>query len=395
MKRILFLHQASTIGGGSYCLLNVVKTVDRSQFVPVVALSGEGPLADELRKIGVEVLIFREMIAIPYNGSLLKIRNVLTYCKVARSIPAFKRLLAENDIDVVYLNNMMIYRYLRPAKECGCKTILHVREHWPLDEHTTQLGWARETVNKYCDKLIAINRYSASIFPDKTATIVYDWIDMASRYEERPLADIFGEDMTGKKVYLFTGGRQRIKGTYEVLDAFKNQIKDPNARLLVLGYDSAHPTAGFIGLLKQILFACGFDINELKCKQIIDSDARIKSIPATYNITHIIEQSYCMVSYFTIPHANLALAESLIVGTPVVAADTDEAREYSLDGSLASLFPILDRKAFADALLNTDFEKMRADIQASSHVIAEMFDPQRNVDRLKGIYDEVLTSGQF
>ena len=68
----------------------------------------------------------------------------------------------------------MIYKYLKPAKECGCKTVLHCREHWPLDEHLTQLQWARNAVYQYADELIAINHYSASIFSKKKATIVYD-----------------------------------------------------------------------------------------------------------------------------------------------------------------------------------------------------------------------------
>ena len=115
MKRILFLHQASTIGGGSYCLLNVVKAVDRSLFTPIVALNGNGPLVDELRKLDVEVIIFPQMAAIPYNRTLYSLHNILAYRKVDKSKPAFKKLLIDNKIDIVYLNNMMIYRYLRPA----------------------------------------------------------------------------------------------------------------------------------------------------------------------------------------------------------------------------------------------------------------------------------------
>ena len=59
-----------------------------------------------------------------------------------------------------------------------------------------------------------------------------------------------------------------------------------------------------------------------KVIDLINSDQRIKCIPATYNIKQILEQSSCMLSFFTIPHANLAMAESIIAGTPVIAADT-------------------------------------------------------------------------
>ena len=223
-KRVLFMHQASTIGGGSYCLLNILKEIDKTYIHPVACLAGDGPLREEIEKLGIEVFIFRQMAAVPYNRNLCAISSLRSYYRVRKSINGFKRILADNKIDVVYLNNMMIYPYLKPAKECGCKTVLHCREHWPLNEHKTQLEWARNAVNNYCDKFIAINQYSASIFPDKEATIVYDWIDMDSRYEYRSMSDILGEDASNLKVYLYTGGVQRIKGAVEVLNAFSKQM---------------------------------------------------------------------------------------------------------------------------------------------------------------------------
>jgi hypothetical protein len=206
MKRILFMHQASTIGGGSYCLLNIINVINRKLFVPIVVLKSEGPLSDILRAEGVEVYIFPQMTGVPYNMPLCNLHSILSYLKAYKSIGAFKTLLNNTKADVLYLNNMMIYPYLRTAKECGCNTVLHVREHWPLDEHQVQFGWIKNAVYKYVDRLIAINHYSANMFPEKKASIVYDWIDMKDRYRPIPMSEIFGEDMKGKKVLLYTGG---------------------------------------------------------------------------------------------------------------------------------------------------------------------------------------------
>ena len=54
MKRLLLMHQSSSIGGGSYCLLNIVKALDRSLWEPIVALKEDGPLTGEIKKMGVE-----------------------------------------------------------------------------------------------------------------------------------------------------------------------------------------------------------------------------------------------------------------------------------------------------------------------------------------------------
>lgn len=385
MKRILFMHQASTIGGGSYCLLNILREIDKSNIEPIACLASDGPLRMEIEKLGIEVVIFTQMAAIPYNRSLWSYSSARAYWRVKQSISSFKQLLNDKKIDVVYLNNMMIYKYLKPAKECGCKTVLHCREHWPLDEHLTQLQWARNAVYKYADELIAINNYSASIFPKKKATIVYDWIDMDSRYEKRPMDEIFGEDTSNLKIYLFTGGLLRIKGAYQVLYAFHTFIHDSNSRLLFLGYDVSVSRQSPKYVLKLFLYMLGFDINEIKCLRLIKQDKRIVCVPSTYMITDIIKQSYCMLSYFTIPHANLALAESLILGIPVIAANTEEAIEYSKGCLKNELFKINDINDFKSKLLMYNSDEAKHRVLQKTSQIKEMMSKVKNIKMLNAV----------
>lgn len=386
MKRILFMHQASTIGGGSYCLLNVVKNIDRTQLEPVVALKSEGPLADELRKLNIEVIPFPEMTPIPYNRTLCSLGNIMSYRKADTTAVNLKRLLREHNIDIMYLNNMMLYRYLKPAKEIGVKTVIHVREHWPLDEHTKQLEWARKYVYEYADEMIAINLYSASMFPKKNATIVYDWIDMDSRFEKRPMSDILGEEASDKKVYLYTGGIQRIKGAVEVITTFSKCVKDPNARLLIIGIDSN----GSIGKLKQLLAKVGVKSYFYKVKEAILADSRIRCIPPTYMLAHIMQQCYCNLSYFTIPHANLAMAECEIMGTPSIAADNPESQEYSMNGTLSMLYPSNDKNAFSHAIFSFDsnYEGYKRNLRANGETIKNTFSKQANVERLQSVLSQ-------
>lgn len=392
MTRILFMHQASSIGGGSYCLLNIIKAIDRERFEPLVALLSEGPLADELRKMDVEVVVFSKMATIPYNRGLLKRGSLKAYWNIRKSIPALKDLLKEKRIDVLYLNNMMLCRYLQPAKECGCKTVVHVREHWPLNEHKRQLEWARKCVCQFADKMIAINNYSASMFPEKESTIVYDWIDMEGRYKPIPMSEIFGEDMTGKKVFLYMGGMQRIKGAYEVVKAFSETVKDPDYRLLVMGFKKELSGNGKVGQLKMLMYRLGIPTYEYKVKMQIRKDSRIACMNGVYEIKDIVEQAYGMLSYFTIPHANLAMAESIILGTPVIAARTEEAEEYSLDGKLASLFEMNNMSAFNQAI--RDFMENDSRFRNSLTIenrekVADMFSKERNIAVLNNTLSEL------
>ncbi len=41
MKRILYVHHVSSVGGASFCLLNIIKGLDRQKYAPSVLLKRE------------------------------------------------------------------------------------------------------------------------------------------------------------------------------------------------------------------------------------------------------------------------------------------------------------------------------------------------------------------
>ena len=118
------------------------------------------PLADEIRRIGIRCIIFPQMSTFPYNRTLAEPSSMMSCIRIAMSLGGFAKLLKTNSIDIVYLNNMMLWPYLRPAREAGCRTVLHVREHWPLNEHRRQLEAARTFAGKYADRIVAINSFT-------------------------------------------------------------------------------------------------------------------------------------------------------------------------------------------------------------------------------------------
>lgn len=390
MKSILYLYHTSAVGGGSYCLLNILKTVDRALFKPIVLLKETGPLVDEIKRLDIPVYFLNKMSTVPYNCSMFtpkKLRNALN---IIHSLRAYKKLLKELKPDIVYINTMMLYPYLRLAKKHGIKTVIHIREHWPKGEHHIQRKLALNHIDKYADHIVAINQYSASMlaFSNKPQTVVYDWIDLSCRYEECPLSSIFNEDMNDKKVYLYMGGMQPIKGALEVISGFHEFVKSPNARLLVMGITNNAYGSGWRGTIKKILSRTGHPTYTEKVQNAINSDNRVRCIPSRYKINHIIQQSYCILSYFTIPHANLALAESIILGTPSIAARTEESQEYSKEGELASLFKMNDYEDFGQHIIAFDGERsaLEARIKANSGEIERMFDPIENSTKLNDIY---------
>lgn len=392
MKRILFVHHVSVIGGASYCMLNLLKNIDRQKVEPVVLLAKEGPLADEIQKLNIEVLYIRGLTCIPYNKSLLDVRTIQTYLHIQKIVPVFKALLIHKKIDVVYLNNVMLYPYLKPSKECNIKTVIHIREHWPEKEHRKQLNKLREHIKLYADHIIAINQYGANLVPNTTTktSIVYDWIDFSDRYEKRPFNDIFKEDTSRLKIFVFTGGNSKWKGAAEVVEVFHKRIKNADCRLLIVGTDGRFPYVGFVGKVKKLLSFCGYVTYEKTFVSNVNADKRIVCIPATYKLKDIFTQSYAMLSFFTIPHANLALAEAITLGLPCVAAKTEESMEYTKNGVGAKLFQLNDKRDFEKKILELmdNYEEQKEKTLSISNEIKKKFDKNENIK----VFNDIINS---
>lgn len=393
MKSILFVYHASNIGGGTYCLLNILKEIDRSKYNPIVLLRSKGDLVKEIKDLGIDVLYMPTMTLVPYNRSYWERGVLKAYWNIKKSFPMFESLLERINPDAVYFNTMMLAPYLEVAKKKGLKTAIHLREHWSLNEHVKQLFKVQNIITTYADQIIAINSYSASMVPKRDVTIVYDWIDLSNRYAYQPFDSIFGEGGSRFKVYMFLGGLQDIKGAAEVVEVFSNHIKGDMNRLLMVGVDPKPNYKGLKNKIRYYLAKTGlFYVYEYKVRSMIASDDRIVCIPAIYELKHIIQQAYCNISFFTIPHANLALAESIILGTISVAAKTEESVEYSNGGDLALLFELGNKNDFIEKIkeLDKNYYELNDKLAKDGHVVAELFDKKRNVAILEDVLNNLV-----
>lgn len=395
MKKILYVHHISSIGGASFCLLNIIKGLDRSMYEPSVLLAKPGPLAPRLEDLGVQVYYMPSLTAIPYNKRLKSIRTIIGYLKIYKSRKEFRSFLVGKSFDIVYFNNMMLYPYLKVIGN-KCKSIVHVREHWPMEEHKVQLGKAQKDITKYASQIVAISRYSANMFPEcaHKCTIVHDWISFDDRHRAFEFNDIFGEDVSDKKIYLFTGGSHWTKGALEVVKTFSEHIKDENSRLLMLGVNKKDKSTNSIKdkVKSSFMFRNRIDYQQ-NVVALASADSRIKVLPSIYEIADIMKNVYCNLSYFTIPHANLTLAECLLVGTPSVAARTPESLEYSNEGKLSVLYDFKDIQAFKNAIdyLNSNYEIIKLHINEGNGVVKEMFSPKINLLLLSTVYERCFT----
>lgn len=396
---ILYIFQDSSIAGGPYCLLRIIELLDKELFNPIILLKERGPLSIELEKLGVPVFYEKWVTAVPWNQSLFKISSLSLFYSMFYSVRKVKAWIKKIDADIVHLNTMLMYPYIWPAKKLGKKVIVHVREFWPKDKHQIQFNIAKRIIQKYSDRIITINESNAIMIGKTTKVhVVYDWIDFENRNKNINFSDLFGADFKSLKIFTFLGGTNWMKGGLEIVEAFENLPNSNDVRLLLVGSDKKEINIfGLTGAIKKVLAFFHYYRYSDKVINAAKRNNKIILMPKTNHIKSIIEQSYCLVSFFTVPHGNLPLAEACWLGKPSIAAETPEAKEYSNNGKASLLFKMNNKEEFKNkivfALENEELIKKNA-INGMSNV-QKKFDPIRNSNLLMGIYRHLINETQI
>ncbi|MFB0516540.1 MAG: glycosyltransferase family 4 protein [Candidatus Neomarinimicrobiota bacterium] len=390
MKRtVLYLFHVSYFGGGSGCLLRMVRSLDRGSFDPVVVVKADGPLVAALHEEEMEVHIDPAIRAIPYCRSLLSLRHIWQYVRTFASIRRVAYWIRRTQADIVHLNTMLLYPYLLAVRLAGKAGVLHAREHWPEGRHRLQFSLLRYFARRYASAIVAINRTTGNILRlgDKT-TIVHDWVDFEGRDEEVDLNAQFGLDPLRHKIFLYLGGIQPIKGALEIVETFLESDLGAEVKLLFVG--GIQRRYGLIkGTLRKLLRFLGRPTYSDRIQRLmLKHQGKIVAMPATIQVKSLIEQCYAMVSFATRPHAIIPLVEAAWLGKPSIAADTPEAREYTDNGAGAILVPMNDRHALRAAFENLAANpELAADLgQRGQAYVRNIFDKEWNINLLEGVY---------
>lgn len=387
---IFYIFHVSVIGGGSFCLLNIIKQLDKNIYNPIILLKEEGPLADELKNLGATVYFEKSISTVLYNKSIFRLHSIKLIWGVLTSLPKIKKWLIELKPDIVHLNTMMLYPYLWTASHLKIKTVIHMRENWPKGEHKLQFKFARWCINKCAAKIAAINQTSADILGLNYKTeIIHDYISFEGRGDNYNFEKLFGKNYQSLKIFSFFGGTNWQKGALPVVETFASDIVDKNVRLLVIGCNSKEIIfSGFRGSIKKVLTRINYYRYSDKVKYIAQKDERIVFVPGTYHVKSIIEQSCCIVSFFSIPHANLTMAEASCLGIPSIAANTPEAKEYCNNGESALLFEMNNKNEFKQKIeyFLESKEHILEKAKAGTKKMEQLFSPEKNSELLHNLY---------
>lgn len=354
-KKILFYQHVSHVGGSSWCLLELIKELDRARYEPVVVLRDDGPLATELERISVDVYFQKNMgiIAQEYRSKypFFHFKFLMDLLDVSDAVKETTKLCKLIKPDIVYLNSAVFFMLSKGAKKAGIRhVVLHIREHWESGMFLCRNMLKNYVAKRYIDRLISISEVGADCFgfPEKTV-VARDWPDFETRGNAQGDDGLIRESVPEyKSFFLVPGGSSPVKGTIYAIKAFR-KIESDDLLLIILGVKDKS-SSGWKSNLRELATVFGFTPEWLKIRRLARHDERVLLLPRTQYIKQFIEESIAVLCPFSVPHCAKAALEAGMLGKVAVLSENGEAREYVEHGKTGLIVSPRDVKKLREAM---------------------------------------------
>ena len=164
--RILLLHSSSDNYGASKIFLQIVRILKQHGHLPVVVLSNNGNLVNELNSLGVDVHIINLAIIRRKYFNVKGIWN--RYKKWKAAIPQLEYIITTHQIDTIYSNTaaVLIGGYLAHKK--NIKHIWHLHEI--IERPVFMHRFLAYCLRKWADKIIVVSKAVEANWQDALPT---------------------------------------------------------------------------------------------------------------------------------------------------------------------------------------------------------------------------------
>ncbi len=206
--RILFVAHDAQLHGAQLTLLNILRNLDRSRFIPFVVSPQSGPFTDEVAGMGIPVstgLVMRwvfgrramsvgTMLRAPWKLFRTPAIFALFICGLPVRLGRLMFLLHRAKIDVVYTNTITVVDGAIVARLASKPHFWHLHENIVANEDLLKVLPAKQVVSYLVPKLsatIAVVSHALrkQIFQDPTPTpkvkVIHNGVDIA-RFSPRP-----------------------------------------------------------------------------------------------------------------------------------------------------------------------------------------------------------------
>lgn len=340
-----------------------------------------GPLVDKLRDYGIKTWVLEPIVL---RKQLLGSYGVVVkfIFGMPRAVRALRRLMRDENVDLVHSNTGVVIGGALAARRCGLPHVWHFRE--VFSEFGKAWRWYEPFVARYSTRIVCISEAVRSQFKSDSARgktrIVYDGVTMAAVSEVEVAA------RSGSNEAPF-----RIICPGRINPPFKGQdvLVEATRRLLDRGIPVETSLVGDVFPGREYL--------KERLQQriaLLGLEDQVKITGFQEDIVSWIDGSDLVV----VPsrHAEpfgIVILEAFARGKPVIGSRNGGIPEIIQDGENGLLVPPGDVDALTEAIVSLyrDPELRHRLALSGRHTFEERFSPKGTVESLDKIYKEILT----
>jgi glycosyltransferase involved in cell wall biosynthesis len=372
---IAYVQSVAERGGVEVVLVNILRCLDRTLFLPTVFVLSEGPFVQELRATGTEVVV----VAAPRTRNVRATREV---------IAALAREMQQRGVRLVHSHNAHAHVFGGlAARRISAPSILHLHGvPRPSLNHHGALALASLAVPATCTVAVSgwvqqtYERYWLGV---RRARVLHNGIDTGSLQEVndwQTVREEFGIPADAQLV-LLAARLERWKGVHIFVEAAAElATKHPRARFLVVGGSLFGLDPEYAEELRRQVRALGLE------KRLLLTGHR-SDVYRLMRAADVVVQCSVAAEPF-----GLVLIEAMALCRPVVASALGGAIEIVRHGETGLLVPPGHPEAPAAAVGHLIGDpKHRERLGAAGRArVEERFTAQRMVSGLQRLYHELL-----
>lgn len=330
MKNILIIHHGEGLGGGLVALVGLIEELSKENNVQVLVIF-DSPAINYLKSRGVKIIRPKTNFYLKHYKILVhsaasyfslyalikKVHQTILYFLSKYYFSKIELSKIKFKYEVLYLNSTFISDWAFAGKKLNKKVIIHIREPLKKSKCDILRFIIRNSIKKYCDKIIAISHDNAKRIGLLNKTnIIYDpVIKRESKIDYSHTVEIENK----YKYFLYLGGNQRIKGFEQFVKCLK--YLDSDIKIYILGNINRNKRSIIKRLARYVINL--YYLKEDFLIRELFSSSKIIYVGLTDNVEYYYRNCIATISPFSRPHAALPIIESFSQGKPVIVSDIE------------------------------------------------------------------------